>query len=366
MRHLQKILLALLIWEIAATGNSSAQLPPGGAETIISFRFQPGEDRFILDANEAELSRLYALVDEYRTQIDPGEMPVRVDGYCASLTTSKENLTVAFVRANRVKSELITNKGLKEADFVTANYAHAYHRMKDVVVVTLRIPAETQPQPGKANAAATGQRTPETSAVKEPEPQPEPEWQAEPVSAAPDAIPAVVPTKPYCFALRTNLLYDAFLLPTLGAEWRINRNIGVKLDGSFSWWNDGKDKVQKVWLVNPEVRWYLLDSKRFYVGASGSYGEYNIYKYMLGGIVSKDTGYQGKLWNAGLTAGYQLYISRGFSVDFNLGLGYTRSKYDSFGMTDGVRVYKERDKTKNFWGPTQAGISLIWSIGRNK
>ena len=36
------------------------------------------------------------------------------------------------------------------------------------------------------------------------------------------------------------------------------------------------------------------------------------------------------------------------------------------GITDGVRVYKERDRTKNFWGPTQAGISLVWTIGGNK
>ena len=60
--------------------------------------------------------------------------------------------------------------------------------------------------------------------------------------------------------------------------------------------------------------------------------------------------------------GYQLYLFRSFSIDFNLGLGYTRSEYDSFGMTDGVRVYKERNKTNNFWGPTQAGISLVWTI----
>ncbi|MCS2760317.1 DUF3575 domain-containing protein [Bacteroides ovatus] len=39
---------------------------------------------------------------------------------------------------------------------------------------------------------------------------------------------------------------------------------------------------------------------------------------MLGGIVSKDTGYQGKLWNAGVTLGYQLSLSRSFSLDFNL------------------------------------------------
>ena len=171
---------------------------------------------------------------------------------------------------------------------------------------------------------------------------------------------------PYCFAVRTNLLYDVLLLPTLGVEWRINRSVGVKLDGSLAWWSSGQDKVQKMWLLNPEVRWYMGNARRFYLGASGNYGEYNIYRYMLGDIVSKDTGYQGKMWGAGLTVGYQLFFSRNFSVDFNLGLGYTRFDYDSFGMINGVRVYKKRDKTKNFWGPTQAGISLVWTIGSKK
>lgn len=97
---------------------------------------------FSLKDNEAELERLYMLVDKHRAEITAGRMPVYVDGYCASLPTAKENLNAAFARANRVKSELITQKGLKEADFITANYARAYHNSKDVVVVTLRIPTK--------------------------------------------------------------------------------------------------------------------------------------------------------------------------------------------------------------------------------
>ena len=166
--------------------------------------------------------------------------------------------------------------------------------------------------------------------------------------------------------LRTNLLYDAFLLPTIGVEWRVSPDWGIKLDGSLAWWDGKSDKVQKVWLLNPELRRYLLRDRRFYMGASGSYGEYNFYKYLVGSLFSKNTGYQGTVWSAGLTVGYQLCLSHRFSVDFNLGLGYARSEYDSYGMTDGVRVYKAKNQSKNFFGPTQAGISLVWTIGSNK
>lgn len=372
MKQLQEKLLALLLMALLSGTGAYAQEAPDKQETpdkVVVFRFLPGEEMFSLKGNEAELERLYMLVDKHRAEITAGRMPVYVDGYCASLPTAKENLNTAFARANRVKSELITQKGLKEADFITANYARAYHNNKDLVVVTLRIPSakatsETMPAQEKVKWEEPQQKqvTVEQKteiAVEKPSKPSTVEQQPAPVSEQ-----RIRETeKPYRFAVRTNLLYDALLLPTLGVEWRINEHVGIKLDGGLTWWGGSSGKVQKMWLVNPEVRRYLWDKKRFYAGISGSYGEYNLYKYMLGGIVSKDTGYQGKLWNAGLTVGYQLYLSRGFSIDLNLGLGYTRSEYDSFGMTDGIRVYKKRNRTKNLWGPTQAGISLVWTIG---
>ena len=372
MKQLQEKLLALLLMALLSGTGAYAQEAPDKQETpdkVVVFRFLPGEEMFSLKGNEAELERLYMLVDKHRAEITAGRMPVYVDSYCASLPTAKENLNTAFARANRVKSELITQKGLKEADFITANYARAYHNNKDLVVVTLRIPSakatsETMPAQEKVKWEEPQQKqvTVEQKteiAVEKPSKPSTVEQQPAPVSEQ-----RIRETeKPYRFAVRTNLLYDALLLPTLGVEWRINEHVGIKLDGGLTWWGGSSGKVQKMWLVNPEVRRYLWDKKRFYAGISGSYGEYNLYKYMLGGIVSKDTGYQGKLWNAGLTVGYQLYLSRGFSIDFNLGLGYTRSEYDSFGMTDGIRVYKERNRAKNLWGPTQAGISLVWTLG---
>ena len=177
------------------------------------------------------------------------------------------------------------------------------------------------------------------------------------------------------FSLRTNRLYDALLLPTLGVEWRANKDIGVKLDASFSHWGKETGKVQKMWFISPEIRWYLGEDKKFYVGASSNFGEYNTYGYLLGSFYPEttgygdyigDTGYQGKLWNVGATVGYQLFLLWNFSLDFNLGLGYTSLEYDSFNMIDRVRIYNKINQSKEFWGPTQAGISLVWKIGANE
>jgi len=173
---------------------------------------------------------------------------------------------------------------------------------------------------------------------------------------APGGGQPAAPAKPFRLDVRTNLLYDAFLLPTLGVEWRATPSVGIKLDGGYTFGGSEHGRVQKIWLLNPEVRWYLLDTKRFYVGASANFGEYNIYRGMVGGIFSNDTGYQGGFWGAGVTVGYRLPLNRALSLDFNLGLGYTRSEYDSFNMIDRTRVYRAKSQTKNLWGPTQAGV----------
>lgn len=374
---LMGVLLAAKTYAQPGTADT-ARTTTSGDEQILTFRFVPGEDMFYIpwEGNNLQLDALYAIVDQYRADINSGAIPVYVNSFSFSMGDEIHNRELDFTRANRVKSELITNKGLVEDNFITKNHTIAYTgpdgvTHKDMVVVTLRIPAKDE-QPD--NTLAGQQRRErewvereraeqERAAREQAERERNAAEQAERERLA--ALEAAT-AKPYCFAVRTNLLYDAFLVPTLGIEWRVNRNVGVKLDGSYSFWGDEYGKVQKVWLVSPEVRWYMLENKRFYVGASGNVGQYNIYKGMLGGLFSGDTGYQGILWGAGLTVGYQLYLSRSFSLDFNLGLGYTRLEYDSFSILNETRVYKERDKSRNFWGPTQAGISLVWTIGGKK
>lgn len=201
-----------------------------------------------------------------------------------------------------------------------------------------------------------------TAVVRSNRVKPEPAKQSEPVADV--ARPWDWLLKPYSFSVRTNLLYDLFLLPTLGIEWRVNPTISIKLDGSFSCWGSKKGKVQKIWILNPEVRWYPTSPENFYVGLAGNIGEVNIYKYMLGSMASKDTGYQGDLWGVGIVAGYELPILRDFAIDFNLGLGYTRFEYDSFNILEATRVYKGKDQSKNFWGPTQVGVSFVWKLRR--
>lgn len=169
--------------------------------------------------------------------------------------------------------------------------------------------------------------------------------------------PPVKWPEPYAIALRTNLLHWAMATSNIGVEWRVTRKFGMKVDGGRTgqWKWDGENRVFKVWYVNPEIRWYMCDARRFYMGLGGTYGHFNV---KLG-----STGYQGDFYGGGLTIGYQMKLARRLSMDFNLGLGYTRYEYDSFTVIDNVRVYERRDLTRNWYGPTQVGISLFWRFG---
>lgn len=336
----------------------AGQKQPG--ETV-RFTFRTGNDTLYVKGNEAELARLYRLADEYRADITSGETPLYVDGYCASAASGRENLHMAYLRANRVKSELIVKKGLKEEHFVTANHAVAYEGMRDVVVVTLRLPAKPE-KPGPEPGPVAEERPRQEPAKEELTKESAPERAAEPSPATGTISGTTPPENLKGFYLRTNLLYDVLLLPTLGVEWRPDAGFGVKVDGSFSHWGSETGNVQKIWMVSPEVRRYLGNGRRFYLGLGANIGEYNVYGFPVGKIVSGNTGYQGKLYGGGITGGYRLRLSRCFSLDFHLGLGYTRFEYDTFEMANRVRVYKKKDETTNFWGPAQAGVTLTWKM----
>jgi len=167
--------------------------------------------------------------------------------------------------------------------------------------------------------------------------------------------------------LRTNLLNNVMLTPTLGVEWHAEPIWSIKVDVSYSHWGNEHSMVQNVWFINPEVRLYIGNDERFYLGLGANLGRYNIYKSVFGSLFFPgETGYQGGLCSGGISAGYKFALNDVFSLDFNVGMGYTYLKYDSFTVTDRVRVYKEikeKDVTKHWWGPTQASISLVWKLG---
>ena len=342
------------------------------ADTTWTFRFVPQKDMFYVpwSGNDKELARLLECVRRNKDSILGGSLPLYVDGYCNSLDSEKENLRMAAIRSNRVKSELIVRGGIKEECFITRNHASD----GDFVIVRLTVPA---PEASIVESKAEEERLAAERAEQERKAAEERRKAEEARRAAEKAEadrltkeqvakqteqPQEITATPlesqssthYHFALRANLLRWATLTPDLGLEWRISPSWGIAVNGSWtSWtWQDNNRRYA-LWEVAPEVRYYMGKEKRGYLGAMFKAGQFN---YKL-----SSTGRQGDLMGGGITGGYQLRLSDALSLDFNVAVGCLHADYEKYEVIDGVRVRAGKE-TKNWWGPVNAGVTLVWKL----
>ena len=339
------------------------------ADTTYTFRFVPQKDMFYVpwNGNDTELARLLECIEKNKATILDGKLPLYVDGYCNSLGSETENLATAKIRANRVKSELITRAEIKEENFITRNHATE----GDFVTVRLTVPAEEttvsdveaeSQRKAEAERLATEKRAEQERLAEEQRKAEEARLAAEKAEAEKAAQQNTLADTPsetkitndYHLSLRANLLRWATLTPDLGLEWRICPSWGIAVNGSWtSWsWSD-KDRRYALWEVAPEVRYYMGEKKAWYLGAMFKAGQFN---YKL-----SDTGKQGDLMGGGITAGYRLRLNKALDLDFNLGLGYLNADYEKYEVIDGVRV-RRGNETKDWWGPINAGVTLVWKL----
>ena len=368
--------LTLFLWLMTVTFPVIAQQK---TDTTYTFRFVSQKDMFYVpwNGNDTELARLLECIENSKATIFDGKLPLLVDGYCNSLGGEAENLATAKIRANRVKSELITRAKIKEENFITHNHATE----GDFVIVRLTVPAK---ETAAMDAEAEARRRAEAERL-ETETRAEQERRAEEQRKAEEARLAAEPTvagrrerqkaeaekaalqnalagtlsdikitNDYHLFLRANLLRWATLTPDLGLEWRICPSWGIAVNGSWtSWtWSD-KDRRYALWEVAPEIRYYMGEKKAWYLGAMFKAGQFN---YKL-----SETGKQGDLMGGGITAGYQLRLNKALALDFNLGLGYLNADFEKYEVIDGVRV-RCGNETKNWCGPINAGVTLMWKL----
>ena len=358
--------LTLFLWLMTVTFPVIAQQK---ADTTYTFRFVTQKDMFYVpwNGNDTELARLLECIENNKTTILDGKLPLLVDGYCNSLGSEAEDLATAKIRANRVKSELIIRAEIKEENFITRNHATG----GDFVTVRLTVPVkETAATDAEAEARrkaeaerqAAEKRAEQERLAEEQRKAEEARLAAEKVKAEKAAqqnkltdmpLETKTPTD-YHFSLRANLLRWATLTPDLGVEWRICPSWGIAVNGSWtSWtWSD-KDHRYALWEVAPEVRYYMGEKKAWYLGAMFKAGQFN---YKL-----SETGKQGDLMGGGITAGYQLRLNKALALDFNLGLGYLNADFEKYEVIDGVRV-RRGNETKDWCGPINAGVTLVWKL----
>ena len=390
-KQLLLITALLFIWELPVI----AQQP---TDTTYIFRFVPNDDMFYVpwNGNDRSLHQLLNILEKNKKQLQAGQMYISVSSYAASANDIQTSERMAYIRNNRIKSELITQGGLTEQMFIRAiPSSYGKEKLRNVVVVTFpasvekvaeiagieaarRVENYNKERSGKAERerqfieqAAREKAEAERLAKEQAErehlaAQEKARKQAETERLAAEreekeraeterlAAEAAAKAKAHSLSLRANLLRWVTLTPDLGVEWRLNRHVGILVNGSYTSWTwNSNDHRYALWEIAPEARYYIGKEKRGYIGAIYKAGSFN---YKLSEI-----GKQGNLMGGGLTGGYQLKLNKALNLDFSLALGCLHADYDKYIVIDGIRV-RQGKETKNWWGPISAGVTLVWNV----
>ena len=170
------------------------------------------------------------------------------------------------------------------------------------------------------------------------------------------------------FAVKTNLLFDAALMPNIELEVPIGKRWSLNGEYMFPWWliNDDRYCLQ-ILMGGLEVRY--RSGKRsgrdvltgHFIGLYAGGGKYD--------LQWDKNGYQGEFFiAAGVSYGYAHSIARNLRLEYNIGIGMLRTDYRHYHSRDNHRTLLWQENGEYTWlGPTKLKISLVWLItGKNK
>lgn len=165
--------------------------------------------------------------------------------------------------------------------------------------------------------------------------------------------------KAEAWVLKTNLLYDALLSPSIEFEYRFAPHWSFHTDFAIAWWSrKSKFKYYQLVQLSPEARYWFKGNqtwKGHYVGAFVGAGHYD--------LSAGKEGYKGEFLMVGLSYGYMFPIGRFLSLDAGIGIGYLNTEYEEYLPIEGHYVYQQTSRT-GYVGPVKARLALVWHLGR--
>lgn len=191
-----------------------------------------------------------------------------------------------------------------------------------------------------------------------------------------DTVQAAVPVadvpKAFYMGLKTNLLYDALLVPNIGVELYLGKGWAVGGNWMYAWWNSNKrHNYWRLYGGELDVRKYFgrrVADKPLTGHHLGLYGQLFTYDFETGGKGYMGGKPGGSLWEkcnyaVGVEYGYSLPVGRRLNLDFVIGAGYWGGEYHTY-VPDGGRYVWRETRRRHWFGPTKAEVSLVWLLGR--
>lgn len=156
--------------------------------------------------------------------------------------------------------------------------------------------------------------------------------------------------------LKTNIPYWGLVVPNIAAEVRLADHWSLDIPVFYSPFTVANSYRFRIFAIQPSVRYWLKpEMKGHFFGVHLTGGAFNI-------AVDDKFRYQDTdgVWGAGIDYGYALKFSRHWGMEFNIGVGYLWTKYQTFYNVENGAPFAT--DTKNYFGITRVGISLIYKL----
>lgn len=137
--------------------------------------------------------------------------------------------------------------------------------------------------------------------------------------------------KPFYMDIRTNMLYDALLIPNIGVEMYLGKQWSVAANWMYGWWKaDRRHWYWRAYGGDIAIRkwWGKAAGEKPLTGHHiGIYGQIFTYDFETGGRGYMGGKPGGTLWDkmnyiVGAEYGYSLPIAQRLNIDFTIGAGY--------------------------------------------
>ena len=170
-------------------------------------------------------------------------------------------------------------------------------------------------------------------------------------------------------AVKSNLAMDALAVPNLGLELGLAKRWTLDVPAYYNpWdqvmWRKQDDKLFKLFMVQPEARYWFCDKfNGHFLGIHAMGGVYNTTGIALPFSPFDDLAeyrYKGHFYGGGISYGYQYILSRHWSLEATLGIGYAYVLYKKYPCQN-CKPMKEKGN-EHYVGPTRAALNLIYVL----
>ena len=340
-------------------------------------------DSAALGAEIGKLDSLTILLQEKQ------DVVISLKGHASNTGSAEYNRRLVERRLTSVKDYLI-GKGVAEKRIHSIvnggidyqSRAQKSARRVDLMAVIPQSPApptspshtaadslsvETSAAPS-AETEASAAPSAEDESESEAEAEGEGEGEGESAAKTDTATDTPAAASPACcprLALRTNLLYDALLIPNIGVEFLIDPHWSVAANVMYTWMkNDPTHWYWRVFSTDLEGRyWFKGEPCGPRTGHHlGAYAGFYRYDFEFGG-----DGWMGDYnYGGGISYGYAIPIfprsRHHFTLDMSLGLGYIGGTHKEYYPDAGCYVW-QRTMRHNYFGPTKLEVTLVWYPG---